>query len=70
MTEAEVLSLLQTECTRCGSQAAFAREAGVTKAHISQVLLGRKPIGPTILSQLGLVKVVSFVPKISPNHFV
>lgn len=42
------------------TQAALAEELGVSEAHLSDLLTGRRAIGPTVLKALGLERVVVF----------
>jgi transcriptional regulator with XRE-family HTH domain len=54
MTETEIRKLLREACAATGSQAAFARVAGVTPAYIGDILAGkRRPAGP-VLRALGV----------------
>jgi hypothetical protein len=54
MTETEIRKLLREACAATGSQAAFARLAGVTPAYIGDILAGkRRPAGP-VLRALGV----------------
>jgi hypothetical protein len=54
MTEREVRQLLREACATAGSQAAFARLAGVTPAYIGDILADkRRPAGP-VLRALGV----------------
>lgn len=51
---------LRAACARAGSQAAFARQAGVSAQLISDVLGAKREANDRILSQLGLRRVVRF----------
>jgi hypothetical protein len=50
----EVVQLLKAAVEREGSQVAFARRHGLERAHLNQILNGRKRVGPTFLKALGL----------------
>ena len=60
MDKADMLGLLNAAIRRHGSQAAFARHAGVSDVHISQVANAIREPGPAVLSALGLRKVVTY----------
>ena len=50
----EVVRLLKTAVEREGSQLAYAKRHGVDRAHLNQILNGKKHIGRTFLKALGL----------------
>jgi hypothetical protein len=51
----EVVQLLKAAVEREGSQVAYAKHHGVDRAHLNQILNGKKHIvGPTFLNALGL----------------
>lgn len=54
MTADDVRALLATECAKMGSQAAWAKRAGLSKAYVSDVLLGRREPAKGVLGPLGL----------------
>ncbi len=60
MTEADVIKRLRAEIVRVGSQKAIAMLYQVTDSYISDVLNGRRDIGPAILAGLGLERVVTY----------
>lgn len=45
-----------------GSARAFAAAAGLSEQYVSDVRMGRRAYGPTILAALGLARVVTYVP--------
>lgn len=49
-----VLQIMQRRCDELGSQAEFAREAGVPRQHVSLVLKGERPPTDGMLAALGL----------------
>lgn len=51
---------LRRECDRAGSQAAFARRAGVSPELVRMVLDGKRAPAGRVLSALGLVRVVVY----------
>lgn len=55
-----VYSLLRAECEKAGGQAAFARNHGMSRQFVNDVLSGANP-GPTILRALGLRAVTRYV---------
>jgi hypothetical protein len=50
----EVVRLLKAAVKREGSQLAYAKRHGVDRAHLNQILNGKKQAGPTFLKALGL----------------
>jgi DNA-binding transcriptional regulator YdaS (Cro superfamily) len=54
MTDRELRSLLRAAIKTAGSQRAFAQLCGVTPPYLTDVLKGRRTMGPKILKQLGL----------------
>lgn len=61
MDKADMLGLLNAAVRRHGSQAAFARHAGVSEVHVSHVVNAHREPGPAVLAALGLRKVVTYV---------
>lgn len=56
MTEDDVLKLLQRACDNAGSQALWAKSAGVSQQYVNDVLAKRRAPGKSILSALNLGK--------------
>jgi transcriptional regulator with XRE-family HTH domain len=54
MTADQVRARLEKACESMGSQSAFARQHGLTRAYISAVLKGKKRPGKSILIALGI----------------
>jgi hypothetical protein len=52
--QGEVVRLLRAAVEREGSQLAYAKHHGVDRAHLNQILKGRKGVGPSFLKALGL----------------
>jgi hypothetical protein len=63
ITEAQVLARLKYAAKSFPSDSAFARELGVSQPFLSNVMMGKKKPGPTILDYLGLKRVVVYVYK-------
>ena len=61
MTRDDVVELLRKRIGKAGTQAAIAREFGVTETYISDILHGKCAPGEKILGGLGLRRVVSYV---------
>lgn len=57
MTAADVRAMLQVACDRAGGIRAWARQHKLSAAYISDILLGRRGAGPSILKALGLVAI-------------
>lgn len=55
-----VRRLIAKQVEEHGSQAELARQAGITSAYVSQVMLGKATPGNKFLAWLGLEKVVSY----------
>ena len=53
MTDRELRSLLRAAIKAAGSQKAFADLCGVTPPYLTDILKGRRTVGPKILKQLG-----------------
>ena len=60
MMEIEVLGLLVSEVRKAGSQSAWARERGISAAHVNDVIKRNRAPGPTILNALGLERVITY----------
>jgi hypothetical protein len=60
MTTDDVLRRLRRECDKAGTQAAWAKAAGVSGAYVNDVLQRRREPGDKILRALGLVRVVAY----------
>ena len=52
--------VLRAEVARRGTQSAVAQWLGVSRAHVSDMLAGKRTPGPRILAKLGLEKVVRY----------
>jgi DNA-binding transcriptional regulator YdaS (Cro superfamily) len=53
MTETQARTLLRQKVKHMGSQAALARACGVSPMYLSDVLKGRRPVGPKLLKAIG-----------------
>lgn len=62
MTYDDVIRLLEKHVADAGTQAAFAKRAGITTAYVTDVLYRRRPAGPAILNAIGVRKVVTYEP--------
>lgn len=51
---------LQTAINKAGSQKAFAQSAGVSEQYLSEVLNGKKEMGPLVQQALGIERVISY----------
>jgi len=60
MTRDELVKLLQQEVQRKGTQAALAKELGITAAYLGDVLNGKRMPGPTLLNALGFRRVITY----------
>ena len=60
MTAADVRHLLKIACRDAGSQQAWAYGVGVSPAYVTDVLIGRRDPGASILDALGLRKIVTY----------
>lgn len=60
LTEQDVMDLLRVAIDVAGSQAAFARQHGISLQYINDVMRGRREIGQKILAVLGIERVVSY----------
>lgn len=56
ITLSDVIKRIRREVERCGSQAAFAKEIGISRAYLNDVLTGNRKPGKTILQHLKLEK--------------
>ena len=54
LTASEVRRLLLQRCDQLGGQAAFARRYKVTRAYVSQVILGQRPPSARMCAALGI----------------
>jgi DNA-binding phage protein len=60
LDENDVLRLLHEVVDRAGGQSAWARQSGVDRAQLNQVLRGKRRLPPTIIKALRLKKVVAY----------
>ncbi len=56
------LRALERAVRKAGSARAWAVQAGVSEAYVSDVRLGRRDPGPAVLAALGLERVVRYRP--------
>jgi transcriptional regulator with XRE-family HTH domain len=61
MTRDELVKLLQRRVQSAGTQAALAKELGITAAYLGDVLNGKREPGPTLLNALGFRRVITYV---------
>jgi transcriptional regulator with XRE-family HTH domain len=61
MTRDKLVELLQRKVQRAGTQAALAKELGITAAYLGDVLNGKRKPGPTLLDALGYRRVITYV---------
>jgi transcriptional regulator with XRE-family HTH domain len=59
MTRGELVELLQRKVQRAGTQAALAKELGITAAYLGDVLHGKREPGPKLLNALGFRRVIT-----------
>jgi len=69
-TAGDVFLRLIAAAKEAKSEAALAREIGCTKQHISDVMHGRKPVGPAVLGFLRLQRVEHPVRFIAIDGFI
>jgi hypothetical protein len=60
MTEDDVLTLLKRKAKDLGGNAALARSLEVSPQYLGDVLRGNRPPGISVLSPLGLEKIVTY----------
>lgn len=65
--EHDMLDLLSELVAIRGSQKAVADEFGISKAHLGDILRGKKPIGPRVAEKLGWERVTVFRKKGMPE---
>ncbi|MFY9293454.1 MAG: transcriptional regulator [Methylorubrum rhodinum] len=63
LRETDVVSRLRAACKEAGGQARWAAAAGVTPQYVSDVILGRRAPGESVLWPLGLQRDVRYVPR-------
>lgn len=61
LTYLDVCARLRAACRAAGGQQAWAQQNGVSPAYVSDVLNARRDPGDSILTALGLRKVVRYV---------
>ncbi|GGD87305.1 hypothetical protein GCM10011390_02520 [Aureimonas endophytica] len=59
-TDDDVRSFIRIECRRVGSRAAWCREVGLSPSYVGDVVSGRRAPGETMLTALGLRRVVGY----------
>lgn len=60
MTHADAIARLRLRCAEVGSQAALAREIGVNRSFINNILHGRQDFTAPVLKAIGLEKQVVY----------
>ena len=60
MTHADLIDRLRAKCAEAGSQAALARQIGVSRMYINNILNGHAPISDTVLNGIGIERVVTY----------
>lgn len=60
MDRDRIIKMLVNACDKAGSQAAWAKEHGMSAAYVSDVLSGRRDPGEKALKALGLERVVIY----------
>ena len=65
---ATMRTLLADAVARAGSQAAWARDHGITCSEVSETLNSKRPISPRIIEALGYVKSEFCRPMKDVNH--
>lgn len=60
MTESDVMQALATAVARAGSQRKFALANGFTAGYVSDVLAGKRALGPRILATIGIERVITY----------
>jgi DNA-binding transcriptional regulator YdaS (Cro superfamily) len=60
MTDRELRTLLRAAIKAAGSQKAFAGLCGISPAYLTDILKGRRAMGPKILKQLGYRRTHSY----------
>ena len=67
MTVEQVRTLLRKRCAAAGSMTTWAGENGVSIAYVSDILAGRREPGESVLTALGLERVISYRKKDSTD---
>lgn len=62
MNADKVIALLRDECSRAGSQRAWAMKHGISAPYVADVLRGRREPAGKVLDALGLERVVTYEP--------
>ena len=60
MKNDEILAYIWQRIERAGSQAALARECGISPQYLNYVISGRQEPGPKFLAGLGLSRVITY----------
>lgn len=60
VTHAEAIARLRDRCAEAGSQAALARQIGLTKGMISGIINGHFDLTDRVLEAIGLERVVTY----------
>jgi hypothetical protein len=60
LTEQEVMDRLRAAIAAAGSQAAYARQQGISLQYVNDVMRGRRELGQKVLDALGVERVVSY----------
>ena len=56
----QLLTLLRDECTKAGTQAAWAKSFGLSAPYVSDVLNGRRDPGKGILDALSVREIITY----------
>ena len=63
----QVREQLKTACDQAGSQAAWAREHGMSAAYVHDVINGRRGLGKAILEALTIRRIVQYEDLMDPQ---
>ena len=58
----DAISELRKRLDKAGTQTALAKELGISKPYLSDILRGRRDPGPKVLEQIGIRRIVMFEP--------
>lgn len=58
LTDSAMLNLIWAEVKKAGSMRAFGKQSGLSVGYISDVLKGRRDIGPSLAQYLGFDRIV------------
>ena len=60
LSQEDMRNVLRHRCEQAGGQSAYARQIGICRSMINNVLIGEREVGPELASKMGYQKKVVY----------